>query len=90
MNYPKIQRRPEVLELLQISRSTLYKKIEQGLWPKPITLGLRAVAWLSTENEQILAAMIAGQSADEIKLLVQSIEDDRKQMNKFYCNKKPA
>jgi prophage regulatory protein len=90
MNYPKIQRRPEVLELLQISRSTLYKKIEQGLWPKPIHLGLRAVAWLSTENEQVLASMIGGQSADEIKLLVQSIEDDRKQMNKFYCNKKPA
>jgi prophage regulatory protein len=90
MNYPKIQRRPEVLELLQISRSTLYKKIEQGLWPKPITLGLRAVAWLSTENEQILAAMIAGQPADEIKLLVQSLEDNRKQLNKFYDNKKPA
>ena len=90
MNYPKIQRRPEVLELLQISRSTLYKKIEQGLWPKPISLGLRAVAWLSTENEQVLAAMIAGQPANEIKLLVQSLEDNRKQMNKFYGNKKPA
>lgn len=90
MNYPKIQRRPEVLELLQISRSTLYKKIEQGLWPKPITLGLRAVAWLSTENEQVLAAMIAGQPANDIKQLVQSLEDNRKQMNEFYCNKKPA
>ena len=90
MNYPKLVRRPEVLELLKISRSTLYKKIEQGLWPKPIMLGLRAVAWLSTENEQILAAMIAGQSADEIKLLVQSLVDNRKQMIEFYCNKKPA
>jgi len=50
MNYPKLVRRPEVLELLKISRSTLYKKIEQGLWPKPIMLGLRAVAWLSTEG----------------------------------------
>ena len=90
MNYPKLVRRPEVLTLLQISLSTLYKKIEQGLWPKPISLGLRAVAWLSTENEQVLAAMIAGQPANEIKQLVQSLENNRKKMNEFYCNKKPA
>jgi prophage regulatory protein len=90
MNYPKVVRMPEVLDLLKISRSNLYQKVNQGLWPKPIQLGLMAVAWLKTENEQVIATMIDGQSADEIKLLVQSIEDDRKQMNKFYCNKKPA
>ena len=80
MNYPKIVRRPEVLELLQISRSNLYKKIEQGLWPKPISLGSRAVAWLSSENEQLLNAMIAGQSQEEIKQLVETLENSRKQI----------
>tara|TARA_B100001063_G_scaffold242251_1_gene270573 strand:+ start:1879 stop:2133 length:255 start_codon:yes stop_codon:yes gene_type:complete len=79
MNYPKIVRRPEVLELLQISRSNLYKKIEQGLWPKPIQLGARAVAWLSNENEQVLAAIIAGQSQNELKQLVKTLEEARKQ-----------
>lgn len=79
MNYPKIVRRPEVLELLQISRSNLYKKIEQGLWPKPIQLGARAVAWLSNENEKLLAAIIAGQSKEEIKQLVKTLEEARKQ-----------
>jgi prophage regulatory protein len=79
MNYPKIVRRPEVLELLQISRSNLYKKIEQGLWPKPISLGSRAVGFLSAENEQMLAAMIAGQSQEEIKKLVTILEESRKQ-----------
>jgi prophage regulatory protein len=79
MTHPKIVRRPEVLELLQISRSNLYKKIEQGLWPKPIQLGARAVAWLSTENEQILAAMIAGQAQGELKQLVKVLVDNRKQ-----------
>jgi prophage regulatory protein len=79
MNYPKIVRRPEVLELLQISRSNLYKKIENGLFPKPINLGDRAVAWLSTENEQVLAAMIQGQSQDEIKELVKRLIKDRQQ-----------
>jgi prophage regulatory protein len=78
-NYPKIARRPEVLALLQISRSNLYQKIEQGLWPAPIQLGARAVAWLSSENEQVLAAMIAGQSQYEIRELVKTLVEKRKQ-----------
>jgi prophage regulatory protein len=78
MSYPKIVRRPEVLELLQISRSNLYKKIENGLFPKPINLGARAVAWLNSENEAVLSAMIAGQSPDEIKQLVKNLVESRK------------
>jgi prophage regulatory protein len=78
-NYPKIVRRPEVLKLLQVSRSNLYKKIEQGLWPAPIQLGARAVAWLSNENERVVGAMIAGQSKEEIKQLVKNLEESRKE-----------
>lgn len=79
MEYPKIVRRPALLELLQVSRSNLYKKIQDGLWPKPIQLGSRAVGFLSTENEQLLAAMISGQSQEEIKKLVKTLEENRKQ-----------
>jgi prophage regulatory protein len=79
MTYPKLARRPEVLELLQISRSNLYQKIHQGLWPVPVQLGARAVAWLSVENEQVLAAMIAGKSQDEIKALVKLLVEKRSQ-----------
>jgi prophage regulatory protein len=80
MSYPRIVRRPEVLEFLQISRSNLYDKINKGLWPKPLSLGARAVGFLSTENEKVLAAMIAGQSEDEIKELVQSLMSARKSL----------
>jgi prophage regulatory protein len=79
MSYPKIQRLPEVLEFLQISRSNLYKKIQQGLWPKPINLGARAIGFLSTESELVLAAMIAGKATEEIKVLVKILEESRKQ-----------
>jgi prophage regulatory protein len=78
MNHSRIVRRKSVLELLQISRSNLYQKIEKGLWPAPIQLGARAVAWLSNENEQVLAAMIAGQSPEEIKQLVKNLVEARK------------
>jgi len=76
---PRITRRPEVLALLQISRSNLYTKVNQGLWPKPINLGSRCCGWLSTENEKVLGAMIAGQSKDEIKELVKTLVESRKQ-----------
>lgn len=79
MNLPIIVKRPEVLQLLQISRSNLYQKIDQGLWPAPIQLGARAVAWLSTENEQVLAAMISGKNQNEIKELVKRLIKDRQQ-----------
>ena len=68
-----------MLQLLQISRSNLYQKIDQGLWPAPIQLGARAVAWLSTENEQVLAAMISGKNQNEIKELVKRLIKDRQQ-----------
>jgi prophage regulatory protein len=80
MNHSHIVRRHAVLELLQISRSNLYQKIEKGLWPAPIQLGARAVAWLSRENEEVLTAMIAGQSQDEIKELVKRLIKDRQQL----------
>jgi prophage regulatory protein len=80
MNHSHIVRRHAVLELLQISRSNLYQKIEKGLWPAPIQLGARAVAWLSSENEEVLTAMIAGQSQDEIKELVKRLIKDRQQL----------
>jgi len=79
MNFPRIVRRPEVLNLLKISRSNLYQKISQGLWPHPIHVSTRSVAWIESENEQVLAAMISGQSQEEIKELVKTLVESRKQ-----------
>jgi len=79
-NFPIITRRIEVLNLLKISRSCLYNKINAGLWPAPIQLSSRAVGFLSTENEKVLAAMIAGNSEEEIKELVQSLMKARKSL----------
>jgi prophage regulatory protein len=80
MSYPRIVRKQETLEFLQISKSNLHIKISKGLWPKPISLGERAVGFLSTENEKVLAAMIAGQSEEEIKVLVKSLMNARKSL----------
>jgi prophage regulatory protein len=37
-----------------LSRSTIYLRITQGTFPKPVRLGGRAVGWLETEIQQWL------------------------------------
>ena len=61
-----------------LSRSTLYLRISQGLWTKPISLGGRAVGWPSCEVAALNAARIAGKSDDEIRALVKNLEAARK------------
>jgi prophage regulatory protein len=39
-------RLPEVKDTVGLSRSTIYQHIEDGTFPKPISLGARAVGWL--------------------------------------------
>jgi prophage regulatory protein len=60
------------------SRSTIYLRIAQGLWTKPVSLGPRAVGWPSNEIEALNAARISGKTDDEIRLLVLKLESARK------------
>jgi prophage regulatory protein len=53
-----ILRLPEVKARTGLSRSTIYLRISAGSFPKPISLGGRAVGWIDSEindwlNEQI-------------------------------------
>lgn len=41
----KILRLPAVIARTGLSRSSLYLRISQGTFPKPISLGGRAVGW---------------------------------------------
>lgn len=42
-------RRPQVEELTGLSRSTLYDFIRRGIFPAPVRLGLRSVAWRESD-----------------------------------------
>jgi prophage regulatory protein len=46
---PLILRRPQVETRTGLSRSTLYQYIQDGLFPRPVTLGPRAVGWLESD-----------------------------------------
>ena len=73
----EIIRLPEVSRTTGLARSTIYLRIEQGLLPKPVSLGGKAVGWPATEISQINAARIAGKSNEEIKDLVDDLEKQR-------------
>ena len=74
----KIERKPEVLSRTGYSRSTLHARIKQNLFVPPISLGERAVGWVSSEVDHCISAMIAGQTNQELNALVTSIVENRK------------
>lgn len=73
-----IQRLPAVKSESGLSRSTIYLRISQGLWTKPVSLGPRAVGWPSGDAAAINAARIAGKTDEEIRSLVKKLEASRK------------
>ena len=61
-----ILRLPAVKATTGLSRSTIYLRISEGRFPKPISLGDRAVGWIEAEisewiNRQIEASRAQGQ-----------------------------
>lgn len=73
-----IHRLPAVKAQSGYSRSTIYLRITQGLWPKQISLGPRAIGWPANEVAELNAARIAGKTDAEIRDLVIKLESARK------------
>lgn len=48
----KLIRLTQVMECTGLARSTVYKFIAQGDFPKPVKLGPRVAAWVETEVQQ--------------------------------------
>jgi len=58
-------------------KSTLYLRINQGLFTKPVKISARSVGWPESEVSTINAARIAGKSDEEIRQLVRKLEAAR-------------
>ncbi|MEI8652429.1 AlpA family transcriptional regulator [Pseudoalteromonas sp. Hal273] len=76
-SFSKIIRRPEVLNKTGWSKSTLYNRINDGLFPTPISLGVRAVGFVESECNEVIQSMIAGYTEQQLRALVQNIIDKR-------------
>jgi prophage regulatory protein len=54
----KFLRLTEVQRRVPYSRSTIYLLVSQGKFPKPLSLGARAVAWLESDIDGWITARI--------------------------------
>ncbi len=54
----KLIRRNEVERVTGLKRSSIYLKIKEGDFPKPIKLGMRAVAWLEADVMQWIESKV--------------------------------
>ena len=70
-------RRPVVEQAIGEKRSTIYRKIKLGLFPKPVQIGGERVAWPANEVQAVIDARIAGKSDDDVKALVAKLEAAR-------------
>ena len=64
----KLQSRPAAISILRrheveartgLSRSTIYLRVSQGTFPRPISLGPRAVGWVEAEVDAWLGQQLA-------------------------------
>ena len=53
-----VQRFPAVKARVGLSRSSIYLKISKGEFPRPISLGSRAVGWLEQDIDDWLSRQI--------------------------------
>lgn len=61
----KIIRLKQVKDVTGLGRSTIYKYIAEGSFPKPISLGDRCVGWLESEIYDWILARVAERDLQE-------------------------
>ena len=67
----------KVMDVMGISRSTIYLRIKQGLMTPPVKIGERCSAWPNYEISAINAARVAQKSDNEIRELVAQLQRQR-------------
>ena len=62
----RILRLPEVMTRTGLSRSTIYLRISQGNFPRPVSLGARAVGWIEVEIQEWLQRQIEASRRESV------------------------
>ena len=67
----------KVLNRLDSSKSTIYAKMGQGLFPSSIKIGERRVVWLEHEIDAMMREYVTRPSQEELRAFVKSLEAKR-------------
>ncbi len=60
-------RLPEVLARTGRSRSTIYVRLDLGRFPRPVSLGARAVGWIEAEVDEWTGEQIEASRGRDIR-----------------------
>jgi len=77
----RIERKPAVLNRTGLSHATLYRRINEGLFPPGICLGNRSVGWLAHEVDAMLGAFASGKTTEELQTVVKTLIEKRQTLN---------
>jgi len=58
-NTTVLLRLPQVRQRCGLSRSSIYLLVSRGLFPEPVPVGARSIAWVESEVEDWLRSRIA-------------------------------
>jgi prophage regulatory protein len=64
----KLIKLKQVMECTGLARSTVYKFMAEGQFPKPVKLGVRMVAWVETEIQEWVREKITTRDSAKIQL----------------------
>lgn len=64
----RIIRLKEVMDSTGLARSTIYKYISEGAFPKPVSLGERCVGWVESEVQEWIVARIEDRDLNQMNL----------------------
>jgi prophage regulatory protein len=62
----QLLRLPEVLDRLPIGKTTFYKGIGLGLFPEPVRLGKRTVAWVEEQLDEAIRDLPRSQAFQQL------------------------
>jgi predicted DNA-binding transcriptional regulator AlpA len=86
----KLLRVKDILQLLNISNATFYRKIREGLITKPVKITRGMVGLPTYEVEQIYKAMLTGKDEFQIAILVDELMEKRKKdIDGFQTSRQP-
>ena len=68
MLYKKVLLRlPTVMQRTAEAKSSIYKKVSEGNFPKPVKIGVRSVAWIESEIDDYINSKIEASRTPENK-----------------------
>ncbi|MFZ5558688.1 MAG: helix-turn-helix transcriptional regulator [Pseudomonadota bacterium] len=73
----RLLHKPVVQDRMGYSHATLYTRIGEGLFPKPVKIGPKRSAWPESEVDAMISAHVRGDDDAAIRELVKRLEAAR-------------